>query len=89
MNYCSSAGSYPGQWCLMRFLVTVEDKAWAKLAKRLETSGYTGSPAELLEGLLVTSITDDAPKRHVGEITLTSTSLMMIMGRVRVELLDR
>ena len=72
----------------MRFRVTIEDKAWAKLSKRLEAQGYLGEPAELLEGFLVAALTADMPPaKHVGDTTLVSTSLMLILGRVRVELL--
>jgi len=71
----------------MRFLVTIEPKSWAKLAKRLEARGYAGTPADLLEGLIVSTLTDEPSKKHIGDTTLTSTSLMMILGRVKVELL--
>lgn len=71
----------------MKFVVWVDHKLWEKCARRLERLGITGPPAEILEALLSTALmSDDAPAKHVGDTTITtSTSIMLILGRIKVE----
>jgi hypothetical protein len=71
----------------MKFVVRIDDRVWTKCAKRLAVAGIVGTAAEVLEALLVTSLTDipeRPPEKHVGDTTI-STSLMLTLGKVRVE----
>lgn len=71
----------------MRFTVTIDDKAWAKFSRRLERKGIAGQPAEVLEALIATTLTseDPIPTPTARADGVTSTSIMMVLGRIKVE----
>ena len=71
----------------MKFVVRIDNKLWEKHARRLEKQGIVGPPAEILETILSTSLMHDpnAAPKHVGDTTITSTSVMLILGRIKVE----
>ena len=73
----------------MRFDVRIDNKVWGRLAKRLAGQGLTGAPADLLEALLATAVTNDTkPVRPASLASLTSTSIMVIPGKIRVVQVD-
>lgn len=72
----------------MQFLVTIDAKVWEKAVRRLERKGVAGPAAEVLEALLSTALMDEAPPtKHVGDTTITSTTIMLTLGRIKVELI--
>ena len=70
-----------------KFHVAIDDRIWTKVARRLEGQGLSGHPADLLEALIVAAFTDETPKKHVGDTTISSTSIMLTLGKVRVTLI--
>lgn len=70
----------------MQFMVKIDDRAWAKFARRLARHGITGEPAEVLEALIATTLTDESARpMGLGDNPATSTSILMTLGRVKVE----
>lgn len=67
----------------MKFTVEIDDKVWARCAKALARSGFAGTPAEVLEAVLATAMTEP-PAKHVGDTTISSTSVMLTLGQLKV-----
>jgi len=69
----------------VKFTVTIDQRTWDKCARLLVKQGITGAPAEVLETVLATGLSGEGPVRHVGDVTISSTSLMLSLGRIKVE----
>jgi|CXWL01.1.fsa_nt_gi hypothetical protein len=68
----------------LRFAVTIDEKVWTKYVKRQARKGIAAlPPAEMLEALIAQALAQDSAKRAEDE--QTSTSIMMVLGRVKVE----
>lgn len=66
----------------MRFVLHLDDKTWSKVSRRLQRRGITGSPAEVIEVLLATALTEDPGS---SDPTNTSTRILLLLGKIRVE----
>jgi hypothetical protein len=66
----------------MRLTVTIDDRAWAKFAARVARE-LDERPTDIIEGAVAYALTEDG-KLGAGT-NYSSTSVMLILGRVKVE----